>query len=138
MLKLASGREITLNRIMQSRTYAGLLEGAPNPKWNDRIIADALERATQMPCVLGPAVLISPKRVPPKPTSDSDVWYVEEWLPPIECIGDFQSISPAHDMSRDASSLTIVWYQHDFGIDSNAIDEIQTVDWDRCASDWDY
>jgi hypothetical protein len=123
---------------MQSRTYAGLLEGSPNPKWNDRLINEALERARRMLGGRGPAILIPPKRIDLEEMSEIDVRYVEEWLPQVECIADFQSISPARDMAKDASSLTIVWYQCDFGLESTAIDEIRTVDWERYASDWEY
>ena len=138
IVKLCSGREIALERLTQSRTYAGHLEGVPNPKWNDMLIADALERATQMCGRLGPAILIAPKRNASEPTGDIDVRYVEEWLPQIECIGEFHSISPARDMAKDASSLTIVWYQCEFGIESASIDEIRKVEWERFASDWEY
>lgn len=46
-LKLASGRVIILDKLTQSRTYAGLLEGTPNKRLNDRLIAEAVQRASK-------------------------------------------------------------------------------------------
>jgi hypothetical protein len=40
-----------LDKITQARTYAGLLEGTPNKKLNDRLIADAIQRASKNPSV---------------------------------------------------------------------------------------
>ncbi|MCA9165989.1 MAG: hypothetical protein KDA62_23540, partial [Planctomycetales bacterium] len=46
-VRLDSGRTITLDKLTQSRAYAGLLEGTPNKASNDRAIQWALERATR-------------------------------------------------------------------------------------------
>jgi hypothetical protein len=61
--------------------------------------------------------------------------HVPEWLPQIECVGVFRSINPAQDK---ASSLTILWYQDDFGVDWQAFERLRIVDWDQHAIDWEY
>ena len=63
---------------------------------------------------------------------------IPEWLPQIECVGTFRSIRPARDTTKDASSLVIVWYQDDFGLDPHAIERLRVVDWDQHATDWEY
>lgn len=46
-ITLNSGREITLARLEQWRTYAGVLAGMPNREMNGRVIEDARSRALQ-------------------------------------------------------------------------------------------
>jgi hypothetical protein len=48
-VRLNSGRVVILDKITQSRTYAGLLEGTPNKKLNDQFIAEAIQRASKNP-----------------------------------------------------------------------------------------
>ncbi len=112
--------------------------GAPGPKWNNGIIENALLSAAKMSCALGPPYLIEPKRYFVETIEQSNPQYNEEWLPQIECIGVFSSLGPVRDMTKDASSLIVVWYQPEFGLDKNAIEEIRNIDWDKYAIDWEY
>jgi hypothetical protein len=61
-LTLGTGRAVRLTRILQSQTYAGLLEGTPNKRLNDWDIEGALQRAEQMYGSIGKPHLIEPKR----------------------------------------------------------------------------
>lgn len=148
-LRLASGRKITLNKLTQSRTYAGLLEGTP-AKWsNDKAIQRALDDAHRDSWSKGEPLLIPPERRDyqqrpgdMQPVLDRqtarDIKHVPEWLPEVECVGIFDSISPARDENMDASSLTIAWYQDNFGINPQAVERLRLVDRERYAHDWQY
>lgn len=150
-LRLDSGREITLDELKQSRAYAGLLEGTPDKTSNDRTIQWALDRAKRVSTSLGDPYLIEPERrdyrrergdmqfiVDWQNDRPAEMKRIPEWLPQIVCVGVFRSIRPVRDQSKDASSLTIVWFQDDFGVDSRAEEQLRSVDWDELATDWEY
>ncbi len=48
-VRFTSGRVVILDKITQARTYAGLLEGTPNKRLNDQLIAEAIQRASKNP-----------------------------------------------------------------------------------------
>ena len=150
-LRLDTGREITLDKLTQSRAYAGLLEGTPNKASNDLTVQWALERAKRDNDSFGDPYLIEPDRrdylrehgdmqsvLDRQEDRPPEMKRIPEWLPQIECVGVFRSIRPARDESKDASSLTIVWYQNDFGLDTRAVEQLRSVDWEKHASDWEY
>jgi len=149
-LVMQSGRNIRLINFVQFLTHSGQLAGAPTKKMNDGRIDRAIKNSRNLLCSIGKPFLISPERKNyrrfPGDMKDSieymqkefpELSYIPEWLPEVECIGVFNSDSPAHDKSKDCSSLTIIWYQDDFGIDSKAMELIVEVDWDLYASDYD-
>ena len=151
LLLLHSGREITLDKLTQSRVYAGLLEGTPSKRSNDQSIRWHLDQIESESSTLGKPYLIDPERrdyfrergdmqstIERQSARPEKLRHVPEWLPQIVCVGDFRSIQPARDQTKDASSLIIVWYQDDFGMDSQAVDRLRAVDWNRYATDWEY
>lgn len=148
---MSSGRSIILDRLIQARTYGGMLEGTPNKRLNDESIQWALDDARGLRQSVGQPLLIAPDRrdykVTPgdmQPVLDGqsnrppEMRHIPEWLPLVQCIGIFSSISPARDRSKDASSLTILWFQDDFGINPAAIDIIRRINWEQHAADWSY
>jgi len=150
-LKLTCGRELILDKLIQSRTYAGLLEGTPNNGSNDRTIEWLLDRARKDSDTLGEPYLVAPARrdclrekghmasvAERKIKRPEQFRHMPEWLPNIECIGFFRSLSPARDTTKDASSLTVVWFQDDFGFCQRAIQDLLVVDWNQHAVDWEY
>ena len=150
-LRLATGRVITLDKLSQARAYAGLLEGTPNKASNDHSIQWVLERAKGDNGSLGEPILVPPERrdyfrepgdmqsvIDRQHDRPASIKHSPEWLPQIVCVGVFRSIQPARDNTKEASSLTIVWYQDDFGLDLEAAERLRTVDWDRHATDWEY
>ncbi len=150
-LRLDSGREIVLDKLTQSRAYAGLLEGTPNRKSNDLSIKWHLERAERDNSNMGKPYLITPERrdyfrepgdmqstIDRQSNRPEELKHIPEWLPNIVCIGKFRSLRPARDNTKHASSLIIIWYQDDFGFDTLAINRLQGIDWDRHATDWEY
>jgi hypothetical protein len=60
-------------------------------------------------------------------------------LPPIACIGHFDSIQPARDKRKDCSSLVIIWFQDDyaFPIAPEVFEHIRQIDWNRRAHDYE-
>lgn len=151
ILQLASGREIILDKLTQSRTYAGLLEGTPNRKSNDLSIRWLLQRIARENPEMAESYLIEPQRRdyfldPGDMQADIDrqrdrpveLKHIPEWLPPIVCVGEFRSLQPARDNTKHASSLIVVWYQDDFGLDSVATEPLRLVDWEKLATDWEY
>ncbi|MFO0940161.1 MAG: hypothetical protein U0930_05285 [Pirellulales bacterium] len=150
-LRLSSGRLIFLDKLTQSRTYVGLLEGTPSKKTNDLAIKWHFERVERENATKGKPFLIRPERRDyfkelgdMQPTLErqadrpTELKHVPEWLPPIVCVGDFSSPQPARNPKKHASSLTIIWYQSDFGFDPRAFNLIREVEWDQLATDWDY
>ena len=150
-LRLETGREIILDQLAQSRTYDGLLEGTPNRASNERSIEWAMECARKGNESLGEPYLIEPERrdylresgdmqaiLEQQHNRPAELKRIPEWLPQIECVGVFSSIQPARDEYKDASSLTGVWYQEDFGFDPHAIERLRAVNWEQHATDWEY
>lgn len=150
-LRLATGRWITLDKLSQSRTYSGLIEGTPNKVSNDRSIQWVLDRAKRDNESLGEPLLIPPERRE-YCHEQGDMQFVldhqqdiplamrriPEWLPHIVCVGVFDSSQPVRNELKDASSLTIVWYQDKFGLDPRVAEQLREIDWDKHATDWEY
>jgi len=150
-LRLESGRVITLERLTQTRTYSGLLEGTPNKWSNDRSIEATLSRIRRDESSLGEPYLIDPERrdylrepgdmqaiIDRQQSYREEANHIPEWLPPVECVGVFDSLKTARDHTKHASSLTIVWYQDDFGFDKIPVERLRLVEWDQLATDWEY
>jgi hypothetical protein len=127
------------------------LEGTPSKRSNDQSIKWHLDQIEREPNSLGKPYLIDPDRrdyfrergdmqstIERQSNRPEELRHIPEWLPQVVCVGDFRSIQPARDQTKDVSSLIIVWYQDDFGFDAQAIDRLRAVDWDRYATDWEY
>lgn len=121
VLRLNSGREVVLDRLSQSRVYAGLLEGTPHRALTDHFIQRALERARKEDASLGEPYLVAPGRrdyfrtpgdmqyfFDRQADRAAEIQYFPEWLPQIGCIGVFRSLRPSRDTTKDCSSLVIV------------------------------
>ena len=135
--QLNSGRLIRLTAIDQWGTYSGLLEGLPTREMNARIIKRTLEDAKQKshfdPYLIQPTeTLIEMERKYP--------YGVPASIPAITCVAHFDCFDIARDASSDGSTLSMVWFQSDFAfpIDEAILSHIQSVDWDKYASDYAY
>lgn len=152
-LQQESGRKLTMKRLEQSLTYAGLIEGVPNKKTNDWRIEHDLRRAARDGQIVGEPYLIPPQRRDYlREPGDMDVLREQkshypkelerdpEWLPLICCIGYFESIKAARDPKMDGSCLTIVWYQDDYALPINdkILQTLKQLDWDRLAFDYEW
>ena len=135
-LTLHSGMEITLKSLVQHMTYGGLIEGFPCRKWNDRI----LESLGTAP---GRVLIPPPRRNFLRQPGDMDDLSggsrVPEWLPMIQCQGEFTSPFPV-SAAGDGSSLTVVWFQDEYAMpmDSSVEEAIRALDWTSVARDFEY
>ena len=141
-LVLASGRDVIVERLHQSQTYAGLLEGFPDARMNDRHIEAALERARSLCSKRENPYLITPVRrsflrKPGDMVSLNAAGNVAEWLPQVTCFARFKSHQPARDPTKDISMLTVVWYQEEFALPilEPALSSLVGLDWSMHATD---
>ena len=149
-LRLHCGRIVILDKLIQSRTYSGLLLGTPDKESNDEKIRTLLDKTRNERFCEAEPYLIEPERrdycrqvgdmqftLEQQKDRPIECRRIPEWLPFVECIGLFHSLA-ARDQTKDGSALTIVWFQKDFGFDEKAIEDLRSVDWDRYAVDFEY
>jgi uncharacterized protein (TIGR02996 family) len=137
-LKLRAGCSIVLREFRQWNFYMGLMAGAPtsqmNREWVERLVRDERQRRDQEPYLIQPTERLM--------TSDEgDPWPEPRGLlPRIACVGRFESFDAAKDKARDASELTIVWFQDEFAlpIDPGVREHVRAIDWERHAHDFDW
>lgn len=133
-ITLNTGREITLQSFWQEYVYEGTSGGPPSRIINERIIHHVLERAIK------PVHLIRPIQMPISDNEDCP-WFLGEpyTLPQISCVARFHSQPPARDPAMWASSLTIIWFQETFAfpIAPEILSQIQSINWNALAEDWD-
>ena len=139
MIKLESGREVTLEALQQEKTYANVLQGMPRTKFNNDIIERWRRKAIQHEHQR--MVLIEPVRTPgparfTRPSTDQELG-PPEFLPSIVCVGLFES-TPVRNERQDSSLLHIVWFQDRFAlpIDLGVVRQIQKLDWEKLAYNW--
>jgi hypothetical protein len=138
MIKLESGRIITLHSLNQTPTYDGVLEGYPNKQHNDERIERCRRHAIQ---TFGQhVVVLDPVRRPDihpfyKP---GNLWGPPEYLPALTCHGVFES-RPVGNAPVVCSVLHIIWYQEKFAlpIDPAVVESISKVNWDAIACNWE-
>lgn len=139
MIKLESGREITLEALRQEKTYASLLVGVPRTMFNNEIIERW--RKEVVPDGHQGLALIEPVRRPGRPgismLNQPDVderLGPPELLPAVVCVGLFRS-TPVRNERGDFSLLNILWFQERFAlpIDSGVVARIQKLDWENLA-----
>lgn len=135
-LTLSSGRSVRLLYLSQSFTYGGWQEGVPDSRINDQIVESAARRAKEK--YQREPVLLKPRRrdyLRSPEHRDPDT----EWLPVIESLCVLRSLSPARDLECDYSSVTVVWYQDEFGLPTgDFLEQFKQIDWERYAEDGDY
>jgi len=129
-------RTVTLDRIDQSRTYSGLLEGIPNVRLNAQLIAEAINNAARS----GATLLIEPRRVPIPSSAGSEHFGPHEKIPRICCTVSFLSTSVARNQAMDASALTVVWFQDAWAlpIAPEILTQLAATTWAPHAQDFEY
>ncbi|MFF2775491.1 hypothetical protein ACFVU3_11330 [Streptomyces sp. NPDC058052] len=131
---LLSGRPIRLTELRMSSTYAGLLEGYPCKRVNDRKVAwlrrDAARAFPSWPVHLVPPTLAYPDRAP------GGLGPVEV-LPSVACVGVFDS-QPL-DPSMDGSTLVVAWFQPapDVPDGEHADEGLRGLAWEELAQDYE-
>jgi hypothetical protein len=145
-ITLHSGRSIILEELLQKQTYAGLLEGIPFASFNDQRMKWALETGRTKCINESEPLLIAPdRRDYLREPGDMEHFRSykggrPEWLPMVQCIGGFKSISPAHNYNMDGSHLVVVWFQNEFAppISNGALEKMKSIDWESSATDYEY
>ena len=136
-LQLDGGEIIHLEEIIQSKTYAGLLEGLPTKKMNKRLISGAEDKTRKL---WGH----KPELIKPIETKiETERKYflgTPAAIPKITCMARFKCFEPVKDKSKDYSEASIVWYQGNFAlpIDSTICDKIKALSWRNVAFDFEY
>jgi hypothetical protein len=135
-LVLASGRPVDLAELRFTSTYGDLLEGYPCKPVNDLRIRGLLRGAAR-------ARPGTPVHLVPPPRAYPDQYAgglgPVEVLPPVACVGTFQSaaLDPARDPVAYRSRLTVLWFQTTprlpSGCDAEAA--LRDLDWARLARD---
>lgn len=147
------GRKLTLKHLDQSLTYAGLMEGTPDQKANDWRIETDLKYASQYRFAIGEPCLIEPERrsylrrpgdmdrARQRASQYPAEWGRDpQWLPLVRCIGVFFSVAKRKNSVNPMSSLTVMWYQHDFAypIEDAVLAQLKRLNWDRLATDIEF
>ncbi len=135
--ELESGRLIRIISLDQWQTYCGLYVGLPTHKWNERLITWALEHAKERwhyePLLIRP----EEKEVVVFPNHRRGTAF---FIPEVTCVAEFGCTTVARDESMDGSALPLVWFQPKFAfpIDDEILLRIQSLDWEKHASDFLY
>ena len=139
VLRLQSGRKIYLDEIVQWRTYAGLLQGIPRKEINDRIIADAMQKARKKIDISVPIHLLQPDRKKLVFPRNKPVLRNREYeqLPAIVCAATFESPDPARDKDCFSSCLIFLWFQNGWAlpIAPRIVMQIRKINWNDLAED---
>jgi hypothetical protein len=125
--------------------------GLPNKRSNDLHIEWLLREARNAPGSIGEPLLIPPARrhyqykpgdmdryIGEQRNLPEEAQHLPEWLPTVASIGRFDSHTPSRDKTQHASSLTIAWFQDDYGLDPQISEQLKLVDWDQHAVDFQY
>lgn len=132
-LEMNDGREIYLERLTQSLTYEGLIEGVPSSEMNRQYLAGLMARPAERHFERSCYVVQPQERRVSRPGLLAELG----WLPRITCVGVFGSRSAARDPDADMSCLRIIWLQDHFAlpIAPDALAEIKALDWAARAAD---
>ena len=132
-IDLKCGRSVYLSDFHYSRTYSGLIEGAPNDEMNNRIIQSALSRMEKIwgkrqTHLIRPKIDTTEPEHPSLPSTELTAW--------ITCNEPVNS----HYMG---SELVLVWYIDDEEFEASSIRDVtsaalRTIDWSELAADFDW
>ena len=127
-------REICLTSLYQEASYAGLLEGLPTRKMNERITHSFQEKSRRL-FPKSPVFLIEPSQTPIKYLGDYPFGDPAR-LPSIVCVARFTSSAFEHN-PLFYTELAIVWFQNEFAlpIDDDIHQEIKSITWVKHAAE---
>ena len=129
-------RAVSIESLNQREIYAGQIEGLPTREKNKELIASALTRLR----AAGAAPYLVPPVETPIPYPRGDYPFGEPAaLPRVICVASCRSPFPARDSSKDASHMTIVWFQDDyaFPIEPSVQEHLSNLEWERLAVDYE-
>jgi hypothetical protein len=133
-----SGRDIELTNLAISSTYGGFLEGYPNGRMNDALLAGLAKRESAR---VPPKHVIQPARSGRERSENVGAFGAVETLPGVICTASFVS----HPVDEDLDSLmhrswlTVVWFQEsiDDPVERFVSAAVADLDWERLAEDID-
>jgi len=131
---LDDGRRISAWACYAQSTYAGLLEGLPDRRFNDRLLADLVLRAASL-FDGSPIHIIAPTR-----TDDTfehgSRRHAFERLPRFWVAAAFDS-EPI-DTGKEWSALTVIWFQDEpLPVTAKAHAKVRALDWNAAAKDYE-
>jgi hypothetical protein len=130
--------QVSIKSIKQRLTYDGLLEGLPTKEMNGRIMVGLKEDARKF-CQLNEVYLIEPEQ---KTIEYNGRYPFGEpaQLPSVICIVELRSYSVFKDKTKDYSALGLIWFQDNFmfPIDSNILEKIKTLPFDKVCEELNY
>lgn len=141
-LMLPSGRKLLLKDVRLTSTYAGLIDGVPSARLNDREVARLAQCAERTFSGLPLHVIPPPLRYPNSVRHDRPLG-LHGRLPAVGCIGYFTSaeVNRPDDpvlLSTEfaVSELVVVWYQADAStlIGEDALPSLTSLPWDELAA----
>jgi hypothetical protein len=138
-IDLVAGRPVELMSLTIALTYGGLLEGYPNARMNDALIA-GLGRRRGDGCGSPPVHVIPPPRSRPEPGQGTRMPFGPvETLPAVYCEGLFRSrpVDGKLDPVLHESLLLVVWFQDDLArpVADFAASAVRGLAWDHLAED---
>ncbi|MEU5876740.1 hypothetical protein [Spirillospora sp. NPDC047279] len=140
-ITLASGRDVELTRLKVCSTYEGLLEGYPTVSMNDRLLASLARRRAFTYRTAPPVHVIEPPRARPDPGSRRLPFGPMETLPPVYCVGFFESFRVNEDLDEvlHRSWLDVAWFQDDLAgpVAGFVAAAVAGLHWERLAEDYE-
>jgi len=140
---LNNGWGIYLDNLYQSRTYSGMLCGMPYdlPHYQRDAIemSESLFPGYRTPVILPSRILTGTRTMPSQDKAGKTHNCIEKWemLPQITCIARFNANRPARDESEVYSSMTVIWWQDEFGLPApEIVEQLKCLDWSKEAEDW--
>jgi hypothetical protein len=138
-IDLASGRSVELTNLTIGSTYGGVLEGYPNARMNDALIARLGRRRGPAHRSL-PTHVITPPRSRPEPDQETRMPFGPvEALPTVYCEGAFRSrpVDDEFDPVLHESRLVVVWFQEGLALPvaDFAAEAVRGLDWEHLAED---
>ena len=138
-LKFKDGIFPSINRMHQTETYYGVLEGVPDTLINAEELISLQEKAKRM-FGLNNVYLIQPieKIINPEEhvRTDNGKKAYRAFLPKVVCMVELSS-TPMKDDDMECSRLGLIWLQDDFAfpIDPEILKQIEHLDWKALSVD---
>ena len=131
-------RKVTVQAIYQWATYGGLLEGLPNARMNEQIIARARQRSSQLSGGYTP-YLIEPIQTPIAYEGKYPFGIPAE-LPAIICLAELKYYEAVRNPRMDYSSLGVLWFQEQyaFPIAADILKAMESIPWSQIAAEFEY
>lgn len=122
----------SIERIFQTRTYYGLLEGVPNSEINQGMIKADIPKGKRL-FGIDAIHLIPPVEKKQVFSSGKEM----ASLPKFTCFAELSYYKPMKDEEKECSTLCLIWYQDDFAfpIAETILEQIKHLNWAELSED---